>query len=190
MKKILIAAALGSLTLAGCGEKAATDGGANGPAEKRQPGSWSQKIEIVKLEGPGVKPEDKAQMQQMMGMLSGMSICVTPEAAAAEDIAQNIKDLGSRGESCTVEKQQVSGKNVEFAATCKNAGGATMKMSAKGTSGATAQDITMTMNATKADGSPEGEMVMRIVGTRTGECKAGDITPPAPAKKAAEPAKS
>lgn len=190
MKKTLMLALAGSLLLTACGDKAAKDGkddsaaAANTPPEKRQPGSWSQKIEIVKLEGDDVKPEDKAQMDQMFSMLSGMSLCLTPEAAAQEDMAKNLSDMGSRGEECSFEKRVVSGSNVEFAATCKGDAGKTMRMSAKGTSGATKQDITMSMIANKADGSKEGEMVMRVISERKGDCGPDDITPPTAAAAA------
>jgi hypothetical protein len=191
MKKTLMLAVASSLILAACGDKAATDGEAgkaasNEPPEKRQPGSWGQKIEIVKLEGEGVTPEAKAQMQQMFSALSGMTVCLTPEAAKQEDMAKNLSDMGSRGENCTFDKQNFSGKNVEFSALCKGDGGKTMNMSAKGTSGATAQDITMTILANKADGSKEGEMVMRITSERKGDCGPNDITPPTPAAPAAK----
>lgn len=198
MKKMLLLAAASSLMLAGCGDKAkdavgaGTDAGAKavaagGPPEKRQPGSWSQKIDIVKLEGSDVKPGDKEQMQQMFSMLSGMTICLTPEAAAKEDMEKKLSDMGTRGENCTFEKQAVNGKNIDFAATCKGKDGKVMNMSATGTSGATSQDITMSIAAKKADGSPEGGMVMHIQSERKGECGPKDITPPS---DSATPAKS
>eukprot|EP01037_Dinobryon_pediforme_P043427 gene43427-54468_t len=47
--------ALPTLALAACSP--------SGPV-KRQAGSWSQKIEILKLEGRGATPETKTQMQK------------------------------------------------------------------------------------------------------------------------------
>lgn len=197
MKKIVLLAAASSLMLAGCSNKAKDAAGAGadasakavaagGPPEKRQPGSWSQKIDIVKLEGSDVKPGDKEQMQQMFSMLSGMTVCLTPEAAAKEDMEKKLSDMGTRGENCKFEKQVVNGKNIDFSATCKGKDGKMMKMAAAGTSGATSQDITMSIDAKKADGSPEGSMVMRIQSERKGNCGPKDITPPsdsaAPAK--------
>lgn len=164
-----------TLLITGCGDKGA---GSVGPAVKRQPGSWVQKIEIVSLEGPDVQPEDKAKMQQVFGMMGGMSICLTPEAAATENAAVDVSKMGSAGASCTFEKQNISGSNVDFAMTCKMASGESMKMNGKGTTGATAQDMTVTQAVTKADGSSAGEMVLRITGTRKGECTASDIMPP------------
>jgi hypothetical protein len=196
MKKMLLLTAASSLMLAGCGDKAKDAPGEGGnaeaaavssPAEKRQPGSWSQKIEIVKLEGDDVKPGDKEQMQQMFSMLSGMTICLTPEAAAKEDMEKKLSDMGTRGENCTFDKRAMSGNKIDFSATCQGTDGKVMKMAATGTSGATSQDITMSISAKKADGTDEGEMVMHIQSERKGECGPKDITPPA---AGAETAKS
>jgi Protein of unknown function (DUF3617) len=174
--------------LAACSDKAA-DGSGGGDAiadssepVKRQPGSWSTKIEIVKLEGPDMKGGEKEQMQAMMNMMGNVSICLTPEAVAQEDVTKNLEQLGSQGGECSFEKKDISGNRISFAATCKSGDGGTAKISAEGKNDATAQDITLTTVGTKPDGSVAGEMVMRITGQRTGECKAGDITPPTPAK--------
>ncbi|WP_077145597.1 DUF3617 family protein [Sphingopyxis sp. KK2] len=191
MKKTLMLAIASSLALAACGDKAAKDGesgkaASNEPPELRQPGSWSQEIEIVKLEGSEVKPEDKAKMQQMFSILSGMTVCVTPEVAKQEDLAKSLSDMGARGENCAFDKKVFSGKTVDFASTCKGDGGMTTKVTATGTSGATAQDITMTILANKEDGTKATEVVMRLTGERKGECGPNDIAlppPPAPAAK-------
>lgn len=195
MKRFLaILAGTAMLPLAACGESATKDGGGlfGGGDDKpvaRQPGSWSTKIEVVKLEGPEVKGGEKEQLQAMMNMMGNVSICLTPEAIAAEDIGKNLERMGSQGGECTFEERDVKGSTIKFAATCKSGTGGTAKMTATGSNSATAQDFTISTVATKADGKPEGEMVMRITSTRTGECKPGDITPPAP-PKAAEPVKS
>lgn len=179
-------AATAMLLLTACGEKAA-DGSAAGGAISdssapvlRQPGSWSSKIEIVKLEGPGMKGTEKAEMQAMMNMMGSVSICLTPEAVAQEDVTKNLEQMGSQGGECTFDKKDVSGNRVSFAATCKMRDGASTKLSAEGKNDATSQDFTISSSGTKPDGTPAGEMVMRVTGKRTGECKPGDITPPTP----------
>jgi hypothetical protein len=167
------------------GAAAGADGGTIAASSKpidRQPGSWSTKMEVVKMEGPDVKPGDKEQMQAMMGMMSGISVCLTPEAASQEDIAEKLEKLGSSGGECTFGKRDISGNRVMFEAQCKGENGGTVNMAADGTNSATRQDITITTNAKNADGSPAGELVLRMTGERTGECKASDFTPPAEAK--------
>lgn len=145
---------------------------------KRQPGSWSQKIEILKLEGNGAKPETKLQMQKMFDAMGAMSICVTPAAVEKEDLAKNLEQMGSRGQNCTFSNRDTTGATIGFDAVCKQADGGSMKLTATGSNAATAQDITMTMAGTDAAGKAQGTMQMRVRATRGGDCKPTDITPP------------
>lgn len=153
---------------------------------KRQPGSWSQKIEIVKLEGKGATPDTKVQMQRMFDAMSGMSICLTPAAAAKEDLGKNMEQMGSHGQNCTFGKRDVTGSTIGFDAVCKQANGGTMKLTANGINAPTSQDVTMKMEGFSTTGASEGVMEMHVSAKRNGDCKAGDITPPeAPATPAA-----
>ncbi len=163
-------ALLSLCSLGGCGTKS------DAPT-KRQPGSWSTKVEILKFEGKDVKPNAKAGMQEYFNLMSLNALCITPEAAAQDDIGRNIENASGAGKNCQFDKRNISGGNVEFSGVCSD-GAKKIRMSAKGTTGATAQDITMTIQPLGADGNPEGTMEMRMSTTRTGECKAGDITPP------------
>ncbi|MEG3176107.1 DUF3617 domain-containing protein [Sphingomonas sp. RB3P16] len=160
---------LGAVALAACSP--------SGPV-KRQAGSWSQKIEILKFEGRGATPETKGQMQKMFDSMAGMSVCLTPEAAAKEDIGKAMEQMASRGQNCTFEKKDVSGGTINVAATCKQPNGNTVKMTITGTNSATAQDMTMQTEGFAANGTKEGTMQMRIKSSRSGECKPGDVTPP------------
>ncbi len=145
---------------------------------KRQPGSWSQKVEIVKLEGKGATAEAKVQMQKMFDAMSGLSVCLTPAAAAKEDLGKNIEQMGSQGKNCTFSKRDTAGATIGFDAVCKQPGGGSMKLTAAGTTSPTEQDITLTMQGTAASDAPEGTMEMHVRSTRGGDCKPGDITPP------------
>ncbi len=145
---------------------------------KRQPGSWSQKIEILKLEGNGTKPETRVQMQKMFDAMGAMSVCVTPAAVAKEDLAKNLEQMGSRGQKCTFSNRDTTGATIGFDAVCEHPGGGSMKLSATGSNAATAQDITMTMVGTDTAGKQQGTMQMRLRATRNGDCKPSDITPP------------
>jgi len=145
---------------------------------KRQPGSWSQKVEILKLEGNGATPETKAQMQKMFDAMAAMSICITPAAATKEDLSKNLEQMGARGQNCSFGKRDTTGSTIGFDAVCKQADGGSMKLNASGTITPTAQDMTMTMDGVDASGKPQGTMQMRIRATRGGDCKPTDITPP------------
>jgi hypothetical protein len=192
MRAMVFVMGAGALALAACGDTAKDAGGgggavaASGEPVKRQPGSWSTKIEVVKLEGPDVKGGEKEQLQAMMNMMGNVSICLTPEAVAAEDLSKNLEQMGAQGGECKFAERAIKGNSISFAATCKTGDGGTAQMKASGTNSATAQDFTISTVATKADGKPAGEMVMRITGQRTGECKPSDITPPALPKAGAE----
>ncbi len=171
MPKYLFAASVAALSLlSACGTKS------DAPV-KREPGSWSTKITIAKLEGKGVTPDAKAGMQQMFDAMSRMSVCVTPEAAAREDIGRNLEGASGAG-NCAFDKRDLNGETISFSGTCGE-GTHKVRLSATGTSGATAQDMTMKVEPLGANGTPEGIMEMHVVTTRSGACKPGDITPPA-----------
>lgn len=186
MRHVVILGMLSAgLALGGCGGGSSTSSSTTTTTTttsvaptKRQPGSWSSKIEIVKLEGPDIKPGTREQMQQMLSMMSGMSVCVTPEAAAAEDVSKNLENsAGSK--DCTFDKRNISGDTLEFSGTCQR-DGKKVRMTASGKNGATAQDITIKVEPLSASGAAEGVMEMRITSAHQGACKPGDITPPGP----------
>jgi hypothetical protein len=170
--RITIATTVAALLLVGCNK---TD---SAPA-KRQPGSWSQKIEIVEFTGPGVAPAQKAQMQQMMNAVSGMSVCITPELAEQEDIEKNLTNMGGQQGNCTVANKDISGTKLAFTANCKDKG-KDVKITADGNNTPTEQNIKMTIETVgaTADG---GKLVMNVASKRNGECTPGEFTPPAPA---------
>ncbi len=172
MSKPMIAVCAASmLALAGCHPSSSAP-------VKRQPGSWSQKVEIVRLEGKDAPPQAKTQVQAMFDAMSRVSVCVTPEAAAKEDMSKNLENASGSAQNCTFDRKTLSGETVDFAGTC-GAGANKVRIEARGTSGATAQDLTMTVQPLGADGKPNGMMEMHMTASRGGACKPGDITPPA-----------
>jgi hypothetical protein len=144
----------------------------------RQPGSWSQKVEVLKLEGKGATPATRLQMQKMFDAMAAMSVCVTPAAVEKEDLAKNLEQMGARGQNCTFSNRDATGATIGFDAVCTQAGGGSMKLTARGNNAATEQDITMTMVGSDAAGQTQGTMEMRVRASRSGDCKPSDITPP------------
>jgi hypothetical protein len=176
-KYILVASAAMLSLLAACGAR-------DDKPVKREPGSWSTKITIGKLEGKGVTAQTKAGLQQMFDAMSSMSVCVTPEASAREDIGHNIENASGAGRNCQFDKRDLAGETISFSGTCSD-GTRKVRMTATGTTGATAQDMTMTIEPLGTNGAPEGIMEMHMATTRSGACKPTDITPPPPAAPAA-----
>lgn len=175
-KPTLAAVAACALLLSGCGKPAP-----QAPI-KRQPGSWTQKVDLLKLEGKGADPKAKATMQQMFNSLSRISLCVTPDAAAREDITADFANAGG-GMNCTFDKHSVSGEAIEASGTCSG-GPEPARISVKGTSGATAQDIMIAIEALDPKAPGAGGMVMHVTTRRMGACTAHDLKPPAPAPAA------
>lgn len=170
MRRSILAGAMTAVALAGCAK--------SGPPPRRQPGSWSQKIELKRLEGAKAD-EMRPRMEQMLAMMSAISLCVTPEMAAKEAPTQDLDKFG--GGNCTFDRKSVADGTLDVAGTCKSASGATKKLTATGTLGASDQDIDMTVENYDAAGAKQGVMEMRVHSVRNGECTAKDMTAPATA---------
>ncbi len=165
----LIAGTATLALLAACGAKS------DGPV-RREPGSWSRTIEIVRFEGKGATPQGRAEMQGLLDATAGTSLCLTADAAAKEDILKNVQGSNIPGQNCAFGKPAYVGEHVEMSGTCAVAAGK-LRLSIKGISGATTQDLLMTTEQLDAKGAPEGAMEMRMRSRRNGDCKPGDITP-------------
>lgn len=174
MRIVVVTTVAMALMLGGCGGSGVT---AEQPI-KRQPGSWSSKIEITRLEGPDVKPGQREQMQQMFDMMSKMSVCVTPEAVAKEDMSADLKNkLGGNG-ACTFDKQDMAGADIGFSGTCKGPMGNSTRITATGKNSATQQEMTVTAEQLDPTGKSIGKMEMHALNSRSGDCKPSDVTPP------------
>ena len=168
MHKTIMTAGIAAMLLAGC---------AKGPPPKREPGSWSQTMELKRFEG---KDADKAKVAlgQMFAAMNSVTVCVTPEMAAKEDPTANLEKLGSGGGgTCTFDKKSVAGGSLDIAGTCKDTAGKTAKITATGTIASGEQDITMVVEGFDPYGAKEGLMEIRVHSLRKGECTASDARP-------------
>ena len=174
-----------ALLVAACGNKdkgsagAATGGGA---PVKHQPGSWTNKIEITKLDaGPGVDSSKvKAGLQQVFDAASGNSICITPEVAEKDNPAANIERMAAQGKKCDFSRKVADGERLDFAGICSDANGTKVRIAITGTNGATAQDLTVVSEPVDPTGATRGSMEMHVASHRTGDCKPGDMKAPLP----------
>ncbi|MBN8808194.1 MAG: DUF3617 family protein [Sphingomonas sp.] len=165
MRTLTIAAAAAATLLAGCAKP--------GPPPKPQPGSWSMKMELVDAQGPDAD-KVKAMMGPMFASMSNMSICITPEASAKSDPTKGI----TQGGDCKFDRQEVNSSGIHVSGVCtKN--GTQSKVTADGSITATSQDLTMQTETTPPGGKAPMSMKLRMQMQRTGDCKPGDITPPA-----------
>ena len=168
MKKFLTVAAIGALVaVAGCSGKGENAGG----TAKREAGNWKTDVKLVKFEVPGMAPEMKTQMTQMMEGASGMDQCLTQEQVDKEDVAA---ELAKGGGECKWSKKEVAGGKIDVAGTCTQ-NGQTVDMAMAGTMAAKKTDVTITTKGKMPTGG-DMEMVMQMTQTHTGPCKAATTT--------------
>lgn len=176
MTKTILMAGAAAMLLGGC---SMLD---SGPPPKRQPGSWTSKIEVTNITGKDAD-KAKAQMNAMFGMMSAMSVCVTPEAVAKEDPAGDIGKFG--GNDCTFDQKDLTGKDISFSGTCKS-GATPSKISVKGTLATTTQDFTIAISGNDPANGPQS-MELKVHNQRNGECTDKDIKPAVPGAAPAAP---
>ena len=165
------------LALAGCGSKDNGGGSAlsDGPTQ-RTAGSWKSSVTLEKFEVPGAPPEMKKMMQDMMSAAGTKELCLTPEAAAKDDIASSLsKSQGN--DACTFSKKEVSGGRLNVAGTCTDKAGQTVTMNISGTVSATKTDVNMNISGSAPTGGTMN-MVMNVKSERTGDCKPGQAAMP------------
>ena len=183
MRTVMVIAAAAALSACGGGKDAGGNAqAAAGAPVKQQPGSWTNKIEVTKLEvGGGVDTAKmKEGMQTMLDAASAQSLCITPEYAAKFDSRQNMERMAAQGKNCTFDRKVASGEKLDFSGICTDQAGNKMRVSINGTSSATAQDMVVKAEPADAAAPMKVNMEMHIASRRTGECKPGDITPPLP----------
>ena len=193
MGRIAILGGALTLALTACGDKAekAADGAtgaaataATGPSlPKRQAGLWKHGMEVITFNVPGVPPEEVAKIKAAMEAgAANAQLCLTPEAAAAEDPTRRLTEMASNADDCTFEKPTVDGGTFKLTGKCKLEGGRTSDLTISGTATATRTETTIASKGFNADGSVEGEVGFRATSVLSGPCTA-PAAPAAPATK-------
>lgn len=162
-----IAACATVLALAGCG-KTSEPG-------KREPGKWKMEASLEDLQITGVPDAMKAQMEGMKGQMeqqmkaqAAKEECLTPEAAAKEDVSKGFSDsMGSS--TCEWSKKNVSGGKIDVAGTCTS-GAQKMNLTMNGTVESKKVDVAMTMKSDAQAGQPGMSMKLKMVATHMGPC--------------------
>lgn len=165
---IIFAAAASLALLTGCTDAATS---------KREAGNWVNEVDLIKFEVPGMPPEMKESMTQMMASAGNNNFCLTAEEAAKSDLESLLDSSGGNAGECTWTKKEVKGANVDVVGSCAQ-NGQKADLAMTGTLESKRSDITITTKAKLPDGN-EMEMVMRVKSKHTGACQAGSENSPA-----------
>jgi len=177
----LAAIAMGSaLALAACSsENADADGDGeisaeemraevenNADAIKPEPGKYKMTMEFVSADIPGAPPE----MQEMMaqGTNNSTEFCMTEEMAEAgyeEALTEGQAD------SCTMEKFDIDGGDIDMAMTCEVPGQGTSSVAMTGSVTPTSSEMNIKTEGT-IPGMGEATMEMKMTQERIGDCDA------------------
>lgn len=160
-KLLMMTGVAGALLLAGCTDAASS---------KREAGNWVNEVELVKLDVPGMPPEMKEGMTQMMAAATNTNFCLTPEEAAKSDLESLLESSAGPAGECTWTKKDVNGANVDVVGSCVQ-NGQKADLAMKGTLESKRSDMTITTKAQMPDGK-QMEMVMRVKSKHTGACTA------------------
>lgn len=170
--RVILACGIVALALAGC-SKSETGGGSDGKPVKREAGSWKNSITIDKFDMPGAPPEAKTMMQGMMQAASAVELCLSPEAAAKEDLAAAMAK-GQSGKDCTYSKKDVTGGDIAVEGTCKDSTGQEVNLSITGKAEPKKTDMLINVKG-KAPNGQNMDMTMHAVSEWTGACKPGQM---------------
>ena len=135
-------------------------------AVKPQAGQYRATVELVELEADNAPPQAVDMMKQMMSR--SFEYCLTQEDAdrGFEQMARESQD-----DSCTFDRFDVDGGDIDAVMNCQGDGGETMRMTMTGTGTETSSDMTMMMQG-NIPGQGEGSMTMRTQHERIGDCDA------------------
>lgn len=135
-------------------------------ALKPQAGQYRATMELVELEAENAPPQAVDMMKQMMSR--SFEYCLTQEEAdrGFEQMARESQD-----DSCTFDRFDVEGGDIDAIMNCEGEGGETMRMTMSGTGTETTSDMTMKMEG-NIPGQGEGRITMRTQHERIGDCDA------------------
>lgn len=172
--------ALGSaLALAACGDSGNADSDGDGSISademraevmsegmslRPEAGNYSVTMTLAKVDIPGAPPQAVEMMGSMMN--NTFEYCLTPEEAdkGFEEALTEGQD-----ESCTIEKFDLNGGDIDMAMTCSPAEGGTMRMTMNGNVSPTKSEINVVSKGT-LPGVGDANIEMTMVQERIGDC--------------------
>ncbi len=169
-----------ALALAACGSKEQNKAGESKSIEevkqeaaqlqRPKPGQYTQKVEITKMDVPGMPSEAAEQMKAMMAKGQVNSFCLTQEEAdkGYRDMFDNI----GKGKECTYSRFDVDGGKLDAQMECKSGDQGRTVIQLAGTVTDQKSDVTVNVDASGGP-APTGEMkmTMHMTTQRVGDCK-------------------
>lgn len=166
MRQILLCGAA-LVLLAGCNK--AEDSPAASDKVVRAPGAWKTSMELTKFSMPGAPKEAEEMMRGMMSKLQDLQTCLTPEAAAKEDIASALAKPPGGGGECSFTKKDVAGSDIDVTLSCKDPSSPEpVTITMKGKAEAKKTDMVLTVSGKQA--GQDINMEMHAVNQWVGEC--------------------
>lgn len=165
----------GVLAIAGCNSQNDTVVAENASVEdvakqvskadmKPRPGRWESRLEITKMEMPGLPPQAQEMMKGQLGKATTSVSCLTPEQA---DAANGEFFKPENNEACKYNSFKMGGGRIEADMTCSG-NGSSQNMKMSGTYSSDAYDMQMSSEG-EMDGNPVS-MAMKVGARRVGEC--------------------
>lgn len=149
-------------------EEVAKAAKASGAKVEMQPGQWQTKIEILKMDMPGMEnlpPQYAEKMKTELMKPRTIESCMTPE-----DVKDRQSKIFTGGDSkCKFEKYEMSGGSIDAVMACPGPQG-DMKMKMKGSFNGDTFTVNQEMDMKGPTGNAHSEA--RITGKRIGECPA------------------
>lgn len=169
-----------ALVLSACGAKQQDKGGESKSMEevkqeaaqlqRPQPGKYTQKVEITKMDVPGMPSEAAEQMKTMMAKAQVQTFCLT-QAEADKGYRDMFDDIG-KGRECTWSRFEVDGGRLDAQMQCKSGDQGQVAIQLAGTVTARGSDVTAKM-AMSGSAAPAGamNMAMHMTTLRVGDCR-------------------
>jgi hypothetical protein len=129
-----------------------------------EPGKYSVKMNLVKADIPGAPQQMLDAMGAMMN--NTFEYCLTPEEAE-KGFEESLRE--GQDESCTIQKFELTGNNVDMAMSCSGEQQGDLQMAMTGTVGPTRSDISVVTTGTLPQFG-EANMEMSMLQERLGDC--------------------
>ncbi|WP_395328818.1 DUF3617 domain-containing protein [Novosphingobium sp. BL-8H] len=138
--------------------------------QRPKPGQYTQKVEITKMDVPGMPSEAAEQMKTMMAKGQVNQFCLT-QAEADKGYRDMFDNIG-KGRECSYSRFDVDGGRLDAQMDCKSNDQGRAVIQLAGTVTAEGSDVTVQMDMSGGP-APTGEMkmAMHMTTQRVGDCK-------------------